>query len=44
MSKNQPKTTARERIARAADKLLDPQGVRQQELEKALEQWQDETK
>lgn len=40
MPQENPKPTVRERIARVVDKLLDPDGVRQQELERDLANWQ----
>jgi hypothetical protein len=40
MTKDQPKPPLRERVSRVVDKLLDPEGVRQQELERDLAKWQ----
>lgn len=36
MSQSKPKVTIRERVSRIADRLLDPEGVRQQEFEREL--------
>lgn len=36
MNRSKPKATVREKVARVADRLLDPEGVRQQELERGL--------